>query len=94
MVECAVLFWFHVLSVCNKSKDNLRIIIIYLEKWGGRDVVLKKIGFEKVYENWKVKRLKGFNGGFFIFIEKGENMLYELKESMCKSNVKIYIADL
>lgn len=56
--------------------------------------MLKKIGFEKVYENWKVKRLKGFNGGFFIFIEKGENMLYELKESMCKSNVKIYIADL
>lgn len=47
--------------------------------------MLKKIGFEKVYENWKVKRLKGFNGGFFIFIEKGENMLYELKESMCKS---------
>lgn len=90
MVECAVLFWFHALSVCNKSKDNLRIIIVYLEKWGGRDVVLKKIGFEKVYENWKVKRLRGF----FIFIEKGENMLYELKESMCKSNVKIYIADL
>lgn len=89
MVECAVLFWFHVLSVCNKSKDNLRIIIVYLEKWGC--CVKKNWIWESV---WKLESEKGFNGGFFIFIEKGENMLYELKESMCKSNVKIYIADL
>lgn len=32
-----------------------------------RGCCVKKIGFEKMYENWRVERLKG---GFFIFIGK------------------------
>lgn len=46
MEKCAISGWFGFESafqpVLIKVKDNLRIIIVYLEKWGGRDIWKEK----------------------------------------------------